>query len=284
MDTQEAVVYIPNYKAKIGFFKTLVIMYKNVIRSKDLIFQLFKRDFTASYKKSFLGMTWILFAPIVGIVSWLILKRTGILNPGPVDGSYEAYVLIGSSIWGLFMGIYTSAAGTLDSGQGFIMQVKYPHEALLIKQLLQQIATFLITLVVNIIFLLIFGVLPSWTIILFPIVLLPLFFLGSSIGLMISIINVVAPDVTKIFNMLLGFVLYITPVIYSKDIPNQTLKNIIELNPLSYLITAGRDIILYGRIDNFDRYIVISIVTFLLFLLSLRIFFVSEDKVIEKMI
>ncbi|PIE34921.1 hypothetical protein CSA56_06280 [candidate division KSB3 bacterium] len=133
-------VYRPNQRHELGFFQTWIVMARNVIRSKELIWQLFKRDLLAGYKKSFLGMTWIFVSPIMAIISWVFLQKTGMLNPGDVGIPYPAYVLLGSSMWGLFMGFYTAARGTLKAGAGFIMQVNYPHEALLFKQMAQQLA------------------------------------------------------------------------------------------------------------------------------------------------
>lgn len=284
MEEKGTTVYSPNYRLKIGFFQTWVTMILNILNSRELIWQLFRRDFLMAYKKSFLGMWWILLSPIIGIVSWVFLNSTGILNPGDVGIPFPAYVLLSSSIWGLFMGFYGAASGTLGAGAGFIMQVKFPHEALLAKQTAQHLAGFLITLGVNIVVLLLFGIVPSWGILLFPIVALPLFFLGAAIGLIVSVISVVASDISSIISTLLGFVLYITPVIYSPDTSNEFLRKVIEINPLTYLIGAVRDMTIYGKIDHFDRYLIWTVVAFVLFMFSWRLFFVSEDKVIEKMI
>ena len=174
--TDQITIYEPNQRQKIGFFRSWVVMIKNIIASRELIAQLFKRDFIAVYKKSFLGVTWIFVAPVIGIVSWVFMNMTGILKPGDVGIPYPAYVLLSSSIWGLFMGFYGAATGTLGAGAGFIMQVKFPHEALLIKQTAQHLANYLLGFVMNIIVLLAFGVIPSWKIIFFPIMIIPLFF------------------------------------------------------------------------------------------------------------
>lgn len=284
MQETEITTYSPNYRLKIGFFQTWGTMIRNIVNSKELIWQLFRRDFLMSYKKSFLGMWWILLSPIIGIVSWVFLNSTGILNPGDVGIPFPAYVLLSSSIWGLFMGFYGAAAGTLGAGSGFIMQVKFPHEALLAKQTAQHLAGFLITLGVNVVVLLLFGIVPSWGILLFPLVALPLFFLGAAIGLVVSVVSVVASDISSVISTLLGFALYVTPVIYAADTQNSFLQKVTELNPLTYLIGAVRDMTIYGRIDHFDRYVFVSVIAFLLFMFSWRLFFVSEDKVIEKMI
>lgn len=285
MHDQEITVYSPNYRSKIGFFQTWVIMFRNIVKSRELIFQLFRRDFLMAYKKSFLGMTWIFISPLIGIVSWVFLNYAGILAPGDVGIPFPAFVLLSSSLWGLFMGFYSSAAGTLGAGSAFILQVKYPHEALLIKQTAQHLANFLITFLVNIIVLLLFGIVPSWQIILFPLMAIPLFLLGAGLGLFVSVITVVAQDLSTIIGMAMGILFYLTPIVYvAPTVESEVLRRIIDLNPLTYLIGGMRDVILYGHMDHPFRYFICVIVSIFVFLLSWRLFFVSEDKVVEKML
>jgi len=103
-------------------------------------------------------------------------------------------------------------------------------------------------------------------------------------GLVVSVIGVVATDLQKGFDFLLGMVLYITPIIYSPNVENHFLQSIIQWNPLTYLVGGVRDMIVYGRIEHIDRYIYASIFAMIVFVFSWRLFFVSEEKVIEKMI
>ncbi len=237
-----------------------------------------------AYRKSLLGITWIFISPIIGIISWVFMNTAGILNPGNVGIPYPAYVLLSSSIWGLFMGFYSSAAGTLGAGGGIIVQVKFPHEALLVQQTAQHLANFLLTFIMNIMVLLAFGVAPDWKIILFPVMALPLFFLGAGIGLVASVINVVSPDLNRGFNFIMGILMYLTPVIYSSKVENPILQKIMTYNPLTYLIGGFRDVIIYGKLEYLDRYLYASLLAFFVFMFSWRLFFVSEEKVIEKMI
>ena len=277
-------IYRPNMRHELGFFRTWVVMAQNAIQSRELIWQLFKRDFFAQYKKSFIGITWIFISPIMGIVSWVFFKETGMLQPGDVGIPYPAYVLIGSSMWGLFMGFYASAKGTLKAGAGFIMQVNYPHEALLFKQVAQKLANFSIGFVMNIVVLIAFGVIPSWKIVLFPLVMLPLFFLASAIGLVVSMISIVAFDLDRALNMVMGLLLYLTPIIYSDTIPIPIVQTLIKWNPLTYLVCSARDIIIYGRLYDPVGFVICTGISFLLFLISWRLFYVSEHSLIERMI
>ena len=284
--TEEILVKVitPDYKLKTGIFMTWYTMAANVVSSKDLIWELFKRDFINVYKRTIFGISWVIISPLIGIISWVLLNSAGVLSPGETGIPYPAYVLVSTTIWGLFLGFFTSSSNTLTSGKGFIDQVEYPHEALLIKQISEHIANFSITLIVTFSSLLIFGVYPDWKIIFLPILMLPLLFLGSAIGLLSSMISVVALDVNKILTTLFGFLMYLTPVIYSADTDSKLLSSVIKYIPLSYLVGGVRDLILYGNIDYWAEFLALSFVSFLFFLFALRVFYVAEDLVIEKIV
>lgn len=277
-------VYRPNLRRELGIFQTWTMMSRNIWRSRELIWQLFKRDFLAAYKKSFIGFTWIFIAPLLGIVQWVFLQKTGMLNPGDLDIPYPVYILIGTSMWGLFMGFYGSAASTLSSGSSLVMQVNYPHEVLLFKQAAQQVTNFLIVFVLNIIVMICYRITPNWGICVFPLVALPLFFLGAAIGLMVAMINVVAVDVSRLINMGMGLLLLGTPVVYSNRNPAPFLSVILKWNPLTYLICSCRDIIIKGELYYPELYFVCAGASLVVFMISWRLFYVSEHKLIERMI
>ncbi|MCK4816833.1 ABC transporter permease [bacterium] len=281
---EQITIYRPNQRHELGFFKTWMVMAENIIRSRELIWQLFKRDFFAAYKKSFIGITWIFIAPVMGIISWVFLQMTGMLQPGELGIPYPAYVLIGTSMWGLFMGFYNSARSTLQSGSSLVMQVNYPHEALLFKQTAQHLANFSIGFVMNIIVLIIFGVIPSWKIIFLPFVVLPLFLLGAAIGLVVSIIGIVAVDIDRIITMGMGLLMWGTPIIYSDKVEVEFVQLLIKWNPLTYLVCSARDIIIYGRLYDVTGYFICTGLSLFLFMISWRLFYVSENKLIERMI
>ena len=278
------VVYEPNQYAKIGFLKTMLVIIKNTIASKELIFQLYKRDFLMQYKKSFLGLGWMIFGPIMGVVSWVLMDSAGVLSPGDVGVPYPVYVLFGTSIWGLFMSFFSSTSQTLQIAAGFIQQVNFHHEALVFKQGLQNLTNFGISLNINIVVMLSFEVIPTWFILLVPLFIIPIFFLAASLGLVVSILSTLTSDVSRIASFFLSLLMFITPVIYDSSEKVVWLQQCNLYNPLTYLITAPRDLILTGTMSNPFYYIVSIVMAILLFMVALRFFYISEKKVIEKMI
>ena len=284
MAEKEITVYRPNQRHDFGILHVWVVMIANIVRSRELIWQLFRRDFFAGFKKSFIGFGWVVISPIIGIISWVFMQKTGLLNPGDLGVPYPAYVLIGTSMWGLFTGFYGAAAGTLGSGGGLIMQVNYPHEALLFKETAQHLANFFISFAINIVVLFLFGIVPAWQTVFFPFAILPMFFLGAALGLIASMISIVAMDVNNFINMGLRLLLFLTPVIYSDKVENEFIQAVIGWNPLTYIVCSARDLILYGRLYDIQGYAISAASSFALFLIAWRLFYVSEDKVVERMI
>lgn len=277
-------VYYPNQRFEKNLFQIWKEVLKNVRESKDLIFQLFKRDFTAQYKKSFLGLAWAFITPLFAIASWVLMQLTGVLQPGEVGVPYPIYVLVGSSCWGLLIGIVQGSSSTLTSAASIIQQVKFPHEAVLFKQVLLQLTTFGISFALILIGISFFGVIPKWQSIFLPFALLPILFYGAGVGLFLAMINVVAVDISNFVNKILNFLIYTAPIIYAPTVDNEFLRLINYWNPLTYVVCTMRDLVLYGRVYEWNGLIISTLSGLVLFLIVWKAFYVGEDKLVERMI
>lgn len=275
----------PNQRFETGAVKCFIVMLGNVAASRDLVGQLYKRDLLSLYKRSFAGSAWIILSPLGGIVSWIFLHRTHILQPGAVGVPYPAYVLIGSSLWGLFMGVYTAAAHSFTSNQFLLTRVNVSHEALIVVQILQRLTHFALSFVFIVIVLFFFGVVPSWRIVLLPFVIVPLLCVAVGLGLIVSLFAAISFELKKMASVLISLILLVTPVIYAPDaIKQQQLQTIIRNNPFTYLIGYSRDCILNGNTVSLHGYLIVSIASFFFFVVACRMFYVSEDKIIERLL
>lgn len=280
----EITVYEANQRRRTGMFAVLCIMVADTIRNRELIWQLFKRDFLMQYKKSFLGFGWILLAPLIGFASWVFMNAAGVLNPGAMDFPYPAFVLISTTLWGFFTNSTIAASRTLKAGQGFINQVNYPHHTMLVKELLQAYCNFLISFVFITVLLLCFKINLNMFYYLTPLLVLPMLALAAAVGLSISVLSVVSMDVDKVIGSLLGFLMFLTPVVYTADNKTGIVKVILTYNPMTYLHGCARDLIVFGQSKHLVLFMGLSIGAFCILLLSMKWFYVAEEKVIEKMI
>jgi len=281
-DTDRMIVYEPNQRIRMGFVSCWGEMIGNVVRSRELIWQLFKRDLLAGSKQSVAGLLWVLISPVIGILSWVLMNHVGVVHPGELHVPYPLYVLFGTAIWGLFMGFYSAAAASLTSAGNLIVQARFAHEALIAQQMAQMMISVIANLLLLALVWVIFGVSHYWSVIWFPLSLIPLFMLGSGIGMIVSIFAVVIHDMSKIVTTLLGFLMFVTPVVYASSVQNEWLQHLIWWNPLTYLVCGARYLVLEGRIGHPSFYagsVILAVVTFLA---AWRLFFLSEQKVAEK--
>ncbi|MGL4524560.1 MAG: ABC transporter permease [Spirochaetia bacterium] len=276
-------IYTSDRRKKIGIFSTWVIMLRHMIAKRELIWQLFVRDFFVANKRSFLGSAWLFLSPIFGMISWLFLNMAGLLSPGTLNIPYPIYLLTGTMIWGLFSSTYLYTKDTLVVIQAYASQVNFPHEVILIKQILQALANTLFAFLINVIIMLAFGIVPSFSAFLLPFCLLPLILIAASIGLLVSVIKVVFPDFERILNQVFPLLMYTVPIIYSAETSNKKLALLIKYNPLTYAITVPRDVIFGLENLPWKEFFLCGIVAVVIFLLSLRIFFVTEELVIERL-
>src|SRR5512142_1739917 len=86
---------------------------RGVLRYRDLIFQLVRRDITARYKRSVLGIAWTMLNPlgmmvVLSVVFSQVFRTT-------MEG-YSAYVLSGLIAWNFFSQTSSSAINALVWG------------------------------------------------------------------------------------------------------------------------------------------------------------------------
>jgi lipopolysaccharide transport system permease protein len=277
-------LYEANQRRRTGMFAVMRIMAADVVRCRELIWQLFKRDFLMQYKKSFLGFGWIVLAPLIGFASWVFMNAAGVLNPGDMDFPYPAFVLISTTLWGFFANSVLAASRTLKAGKGFIDQVHYPHHTMLVKELLQAYSNFLISFVFVASLLVCFRVdlhVLFWAT---PLLVLPMLVIAVAIGLTASIVSVISMDVEKGIGYLLGFWMFLTPVVYTVGDKSGIVKMILAINPMTYLYGCARDLIVFGHARDWPLFAGLTGAALLLLMLAMHWFYVAEERVIEKMV
>lgn len=67
-------------------------------------------------------------------------------------------------------------------------------------------------------------------------------------------------------------------------IENPLIHTLVRWNPLTYLVCSLRDLVLFGRLYDTTGYFICAGVSLLLFMGSWRLFYVSEGKIVERMV
>lgn len=256
----------------------------DIVASRHVITRLFWRDFIAQFRQKILGYFWALLSPLLGIVSFLFLFFIGVLNPGEGEIPYTLYVLVGSTIWGCLPGAMGAVSSGLQAQADLIMRTRIPKLALAVSSLAGLLYGIVISMATMAVIFLVMGKAPSGWFITYPLLVLPMVLLGTAAGLVLSVLGPIARDLIPLATQALSLVMYITPVIYvHSSIQNPFVKALIEWNPITYLVDIPRSLICLGRTENFDTYMLVSAGTLFLVMIGLRIFYLLEDLVAERL-
>ena len=256
----------------------------DVYHSRHVIARLFWRDFIVQFRQKIFGYLWALLGPLLGILSFLFLFFIGVLNPGEGEMPYTLYVLVGSTIWGTLPGAMGVVSGGLQAQADLIMRTRIPKLALAISSLAGLFYGIVVSMVTMTIIFFAYGATPTYWFLVYPILVLPMVLLGASLGLVLSVIGTIARDLTAMASQALSLFMYITPVIYLRSsIGNPTIRKLIDWNPITYLVDVPRSLIYAGRTENLDIFIWVSASILVVIVLSLRVFYLLEDLVAERL-
>jgi ABC-2 type transport system permease protein len=209
---------------------------QDIIKYRDLVFQLVRRDIVARYKRSMLGIAWTMLQPL-GMMIVLTVVFSQLFNR--VDG-YPAYVLGGLMPWLFFAQTTTSEIQQSVWGGTLMRRIYVPYTAFPAAAVGTGIVNLLLSVIPLLAMMLVVGR-PIRLTILFlpiPIILLSAFALG--LGLLVSSLAVRFPDVAEMYQIILQAWMYLTPIMYPADILPEAIRKLQLLNPMYYLILLFR--------------------------------------------
>jgi len=262
--------------------KVIGQFFLSIFINRELVLQLFERNFKGRYKQSILGWAWLILGPLVTMGTFLLLNMSGILNIGKIPVPYPIYGLLGVSLWFLFSSGVTSMSTSIISAGSMVSKINFPRETLVFSTMALVLTDFLIRLGIVLVVFFLYLKLPGVEFLFFPVLVTPLLLLTLGIGLISSVVQIVFRDLSSIMGVILNFLVFLIPVMYT---PSQTglLGVINKYNPLMYLIIPVRHFLLTGEIIMLNGYLISSVIAIMIFLLGWYVFFVTQNKVIERM-
>jgi len=220
---------------------------RNLIKYRELIMQLIRRDVVSRYKRSFLGVAWTMLNPL-GTMLILTLVFSNLFHS---VNSYPIFILSGLIGWNFFSQATIAALSQNVWGGSLLHKVYLPRTAFTVSAIGTGVVNLLLSLIPLFIIMVILGQ-PFRIFVLFlpvSIILLTIFSLG--IGLLVSTLALYFPDVVDMYHIGLTAWMYLTPIIYpSEIIPEVYRRWVLAFNPMYYLVEMIRQPIYEGRIPS----------------------------------
>ncbi|WP_282134428.1 ABC transporter permease [Seonamhaeicola maritimus] len=266
----------------VKIFKLLKQSLSDIYGSRFLAKQLAVRDIKAQYRQSYLGIFWAFVGPLTTAFVWIFLNSSGTIRLSETGIPYPVYAFSGTLIWSIITASINLPISSTNAAKGIMSKINFPKEALIISGIYKLLFNSSIKIILLLVFMFVYGVGFNWSTLLFPIALLNAILFGITIGLFITPIGMLYKDVSKLISMGLGFLMYVTPVVYA--IPKTgIMKTVMEYNPFTPLILTARDLIVGGSPAYLTYYLWIMLISIPLLLIGLIFYRISIPVIVERM-
>lgn len=215
---------------------------------RELAWRLFVRNIQAQTRQSFLGLAWLFLMPLLTTVIWVLLQSSGVIAISDTGVPYPAFVMTGTLLWQAFVDAVQGPLRHLQASRVMLTKLQFPREAPILAGIIETFCFTTIRLVMLVGIFLYYDIALTPYLLLFPLGFIGLVICGLAIGVWLTPIGLLYLDINRIIQFGAQLGMYMAPVIAPRA-TDGTMQLIHTLNPLTYLIETGRNLILGGPLD-----------------------------------
>ncbi len=205
--------------------------------------QLVAREIKRKYSRSYLGILWSVLNPLLNMV---VLSFIFTQMFSRSIENYPLYLLSGQTIWQLFTGATNSAMTSVVDNRVMLARVKFPMKIFPIARVYSALVNYLYTFVAYLLMLLVFRIRPGMTMAVAPVIILCVTLFSLGIGYLLSAAYVFFADIKYLYSVLLSLWMYCSAIFYPVERLPETIRRVIEANPIYNYIACMRNVMLYA--------------------------------------
>lgn len=242
-------------------------MFASLWRQRALAGALIRREVIGRYRGSMLGILWSFFHPLFMLTVYtfvfsVVFKARW--TAGSESKTEFALVLFaGLMVFSLFAECVNRAPGLILSNVNYVKKVVFPLEILPWVGLGAALFHLLISLMVWLVFYMIFFGMPQATALLLPVVFLPLVLLTLGVSWFLASLGVYLRDVAQFIGVITTSLMFLSPIFYPATALPDNYRFLIYMNPLTPVIEQTRNVLYWGTLPDFamlSAYIAVSLI------------------------
>ena len=255
---------------------------------RDLLMILVKRDFISFYKQTLLGPIWFFVQPLFTTLTYIVIFGN-IANVG-TDGLPQAlFYLSGITLWNYFSDCLLKTSTVFRDNSNIFSKVYFPRLIIPLSIIISNLIKFVVQFLLFLGFLFYYYYFQGFQVqlhlldvlLLFPLLIITMAFLGLGLGLIISALTTKYRDLSFLVTFGIQLMMYTTTVIYPLSITPGKFRKLIAINPMTGVIETFRNIFLGKGEISFDTLGYSLIFTIVALLLGLLIFNKVEKNFID---
>ena len=233
-------------------------LFRTLRAHRDLVKGLVIREVVGRYRGSVMGLLWSFFNPILllavytFVFSYVFKARwTG------GDGSKTEFALVlfaGLMVFNMFAESCNRAPTLVTGNVGYVKKVVFPLEILPIVSLGSSLFHMLVSFVVWAVFYTVFVGMPSATLMLMPLAVLPLVLMTLGFSWLLAALGVYLRDVAQVIGVVTLVLMYLSPIFYPVSIMPEQYRPLMQLSPLTTTVEQVRDVMMWGNLLDWQAW------------------------------
>ncbi len=276
----------------------MYLNFKEIWQYRDLLFLFVKRDVITLYKQTILGPLWYFIQPLfTSVIFTLVFNNVADIKVGNGIPAF-LFNLAGITSWNYFSGCIKGTSDTFKKNQGIFGKVYFPRVIMPMSTVISNLMKFGIQLLVFVCFYIYFvfftdlanNSIPQIELIVLPVLVVLMGFLGLGLGMSISSMTTKYRDLTFLVGFGVQLLMYASAVMYPIELIKQKVEAdiipkfagvFIEYNPMAVIIEMFRYMTLGIGTFNVNKLIYTGIICLSIFLVGLIIFNRTEKTFID---
>jgi len=201
-----------------------------------------RMEFKATYKGPILGYVWGILRPL-GFFGVLYVVFTQILRFGGEVPYYAPLLLLNIMLFYFFNESVGAAVGSLVRSERIVRKTQFPRAVIPLSIVLNRGFTLVLNLAVVAAFVLVSGVEPRWTWLLFPLVIGMFVVVTACTALLLSALYTRFRDVSQAWTVISRVTFYGSPILYPIEYVPESFHSFYLINPLAPLFIEARRLI-----------------------------------------
>lgn len=226
---------------------------------RSLIWALVKREVLGRYRGSMFGTLWSFFNPLMMLVIYTFVFSVVFKArwSGGSDSKVEFAMILfsGLLVFNILSECLNRAPTLVLMNVNYVKKVVFPLEILPLVSLGCSLFHGAVSLLVWVLFCLVFFGVPPATAWLFPVVILPMLFLILGLSWFLASLGVYLRDVSQVILLVTTALLFLSPIFYPVSALPADIQQVMHFNPLTSIIEDVRGVLVEGRFPHGDTYV-----------------------------
>ncbi|MBK7953707.1 MAG: ABC transporter permease [Candidatus Accumulibacter sp.] len=223
--------------------------------NRQLIVRMTRREVIGRYKGSVMGLMWSFLNPVFMLMVYTFVFSV-VFKARWGDGDNESKTMfavvlfVGMIVHGLFAEVVNRAPSLIVSNVNYVKKVVFPLEILPVVAMGAALFHSLVSLSVLLISFSIFNGFLQWTLLLAPLVFLPLVIFTIGVAWILASLGVFLRDVAQTVGIVTAVMMFLSPVFYPISALPEKFHPWLMANPLTFIIEQAREVLIWGHLPS----------------------------------